>query len=536
MKTIKLSILGTFLGLSLGSTPAISETIEAWTITTPEGGEHFQSPLPVKHSDLLVPTTGGGQVIYVNAKNIGSDTQDGMTWDTAFAHLGEALDHAQIGDQVWVAEGFYTPLRSGSTSPREDYFSIGFGVKVYGGFKGRETALSNRAGSRERTILSGEIQGDDIITNNSFRVVVHNTSGGIFLPSSTIDGFTIQDGFNPAGNGAGLFSGPLDLADGADGSKLDIQNTVFRRNTAKRGGGAYLFLTSGNIDDSRFEQNFALQNGGALYISMYAGSRRRIANSDFIGNQAMESGGAIARVGGYSSFSEHILMNSRFIGNAAPIGGAIYYNSRGADNVPRKKWILGNVLLARNSADEGSALFVSSGAYASSTGGTAYIASSKVEARNVSVVDNYGGPSLFMRRSDEAPFLDGHLWLKNSIAWGNSGESIEGSADLLVGITDSESYIDVLNLVENRDPEFRDRERLDYRLKPNSSARVRGAWELLPLNLLLPLGDPDSYRPYPFDLDGNPRESFEGNYFDTAELGAFGAIDFSGELKRRAGF
>jgi len=66
---------------------------------------------------------------------------DGMTWATAFPNLNTALSAAQYGDQVWVAAGMY---RQPANADRSSSFILKNGVKIYGGFNGSETTLTQR--------------------------------------------------------------------------------------------------------------------------------------------------------------------------------------------------------------------------------------------------------------------------------------------------------------------------------------------------------------------------------------------------------
>ncbi len=65
---------------------------------------------------------------------------DGTTWATAYDSLSTALTAAQSGDQIWVAAGTYV-----------GNFTLALEVKLYGGFVGTETELSQRNWTVVRT-------------------------------------------------------------------------------------------------------------------------------------------------------------------------------------------------------------------------------------------------------------------------------------------------------------------------------------------------------------------------------------------------
>ena len=53
---------------------------------------------------------------------------------------------------------------------------------------------------------------------------------------------------------------------GGEFGRLDIQSSTFTRNTSQGNSGAlYIYNTTANIYNSRFESNFAAENGGAIY-------------------------------------------------------------------------------------------------------------------------------------------------------------------------------------------------------------------------------------------------------------------------------
>ncbi len=99
-------------------------------------------------------------VIYVDKDATGAG--DGTSWTDAFTNLQEAIDSSQSGDRIWVAEGVYFPTsdEDGDPSPvdpRDVLFKLKDGVKMYGGFLGTETMLSERDPDSNATVLSGDV-------------------------------------------------------------------------------------------------------------------------------------------------------------------------------------------------------------------------------------------------------------------------------------------------------------------------------------------------------------------------------------------
>lgn len=125
-----------------------------------------------------------GDTIYVNASASGSN--NGSSWENACTSLADALSSSSSGDEIWVAAGTYYPTTG---TDRTASFTLVSGVSVYGGFAGTETSLNERDYSTNTTILSGDIDGDNIRDGeNSYHVVTG-------ADDATLDGFTIEMGY-----------------------------------------------------------------------------------------------------------------------------------------------------------------------------------------------------------------------------------------------------------------------------------------------------------------------------------------------------
>ena len=130
-----------------------------------------------------------------------------------------------------------------------------------------------------------------------------------------------------------LLSGSLNLSDctfknnkainkdgGAIYSLSDIYmyNCTFMNNSAALGGAIYCKGADLTIEFSRFLDNAARDNGGALFLNSV--NESNISFSSFLGNNASLEGGAI-----YCNNSSSSIAGSFFINNTALQAGAIYY-------------------------------------------------------------------------------------------------------------------------------------------------------------------------------------------------------------------
>ena len=170
------------------------------------------------------------------------------------------------------------------------------------------------------------ISQNSYFVNNSGRWGGAITTSGSSLPGKKVNELSISDStFSKNGGlyGAGIF---------IQGSKFSITSCVFDSNTASGKGnmtpndnnGAAIEVTNtdkaitGTISRSTFTNNKA-QYGGAIDIC--AGTIK-ITNSKFINNSADVEGGAID-INTLNGNPKVTISGSKFINNSAPLGGAI---------------------------------------------------------------------------------------------------------------------------------------------------------------------------------------------------------------------
>src|SRR5678816_3990608 len=131
---------------------------------------------------------------------------DGLTWDTAYAHLKSALAYAsnpvQGVSEIHVAQGIYRPDESeaapNGTGNKTLTFQLPSGIAVRGGYAGIAPGYPDpdaRDFDAYQSILSGDLLGNDEgyflnISDNSYHVV---TATGVNA-NTLLEGFLITAG------------------------------------------------------------------------------------------------------------------------------------------------------------------------------------------------------------------------------------------------------------------------------------------------------------------------------------------------------
>ena len=213
---------------------------------------------------LFVFLNADAKIFYVSIHKHG----DGSSWDQASSDLFKILKQSQSGDEVWIAQGVYFP----SKTDRNLSFILKRGVKIYGGFVGFETSVSDRRYPLPLSVLSGNI-GSPQREDNSYTVLYSENLDS----TNVIDGIRIQDGYavseeediTPRNSGGGWFN--KTNQPNQEGPK--IIGVSFVNNTAVYGA-AYVHKVSESAESNEnftqcfFERNYAFLDGGALYISI----------------------------------------------------------------------------------------------------------------------------------------------------------------------------------------------------------------------------------------------------------------------------
>jgi predicted outer membrane repeat protein len=260
---------------------------------------------------IIINNTTSAAILFVKM-DATSGSNNGTSWQDAYTNLQSAIFASTSGDEIWVASGTYYPT---TTTTRSATFYLKNGVKIYGGFSGTETSLSERDWDNNICILSGDIGTANNNSDNSYHVV---TSNGVD-PTAILDGFTIRDGNADVSGGTTHIGGGMYNYNASP----TLSNLVITNNKALIGGGMYNYNSSPSISSVSFLSNEALEYGGGMYNEYY--SAPDLSGVTFTSNFVWYYHGA----GMYNTNSSPTLTNVTFTSNKTHSswgehGGGIY--------------------------------------------------------------------------------------------------------------------------------------------------------------------------------------------------------------------
>ncbi len=309
-------------------------------------------------------TPDANKIVYVNKNASGN----GSSWADATPELADALKAAQTNTnikEIWVAKGAYKPLyradnlSGANPADQKNSFVLVQDVKLYGGFdpENSRSDMASRNPQAAETILSGDIDGNNNLSNNAYHVVIAAGNVG----TAELDGFTITGGnaneniggvaivntdrYAPSYEGGGIY---------IDESSPKITRVIVHGNNARQGGGVSIYNSTSEIShviirnntaqpyfgggiaigsaptatinvritNALIINNIAQDRGGGIYNGNYGSAEPELANVT-ISNNSAASGGGMYTLAGYVKISNSILWGNQKSGNAAVYGADI---------------------------------------------------------------------------------------------------------------------------------------------------------------------------------------------------------------------
>ena len=384
----------TFLSAPDYENPTDADANNAYVVevNASDGTASVSQTVTVTVTDI-VETSPSRPVVYVKSSAPGGG--DGQSWATAYNQLRDALPNAPGGSDVWVAQGTYF---ASSSNAQSSFFTINSkDLRIYGGFAGTETSLTQRDLLTNHTVLSadyGQNDSSDPIYTGSTRSENGHHVFWIEDSNATLDGLTIE------------------------GGNADLSNV----NGMNNGGGMYAKNSKVKIFNCHFTLNSAVSYGGGIYT---IGSETLVSNSVFFNNNGGYNGAGAVNIGQGGSSDTAKFINTFFINNNAQRYGAVFVQSNA-------------------SADFINCVFAGNRSYnRAGSGAFASYGSGHNNLINCTFYDNSASPGEGVTGSSNATF-------SNSVFW-NNGSSALASAGVVNSIVQN-GYSGAGNL--DQDPLF----------------------------------------------------------------------------------
>ena len=278
-----------------------------------------------------------GQIVYVHQNATGNN--DGSSWEDAYLTINSAVSNASANDEIWIASGVYIP-RYSSNNPAKINVQVS-GLRIYGGFNGTESQLSERDLTTNETVITGDVNGNDGSgvpdftfssgsTGDNLNILLHYQSfsetnqaildgitfrraylgGAVLLGSMNFPNISIANckfENNLGDIGAAIVCNSSVLDGSSNTQTLKVDRCIFKENVSRGGSCLYFLNNSGGIGtldlefeitNSLFFRNIVKDNpftiqgsyASALYIYAYDSNNTistKVINNTFVENEEL---------------------------------------------------------------------------------------------------------------------------------------------------------------------------------------------------------------------------------------------------------
>ena len=179
-----------------------------------------------------------------------NENTDGASWQRAIS-LPKALEKAAYGEEIWLRKGTYDITATAQTREAQQLstFSVPSGLRLYGGFSGTETDLSQRNPDRHSAILSGKNIAHHVVT-------IPQRSEKVWLHGLTIERGNANGTQDKHQRGAGLY---------IEGEAILVKVSV-RHHAAQRGAGLWVGGSAFVDENCDIHHNIASEHGGGIAV------------------------------------------------------------------------------------------------------------------------------------------------------------------------------------------------------------------------------------------------------------------------------
>ncbi len=327
-------------------------------------------------------------ILYINT-NVSGGNGSGDSWTNAIKELADALKWAGQNRnnnlwsstnplQLWIADGIYKPkyspidgddFKDNPSDPRVKSFLVVNNIKLYGGFLGYESNIVQRDFTTgNKTILSGDFNGDDLISGNGKTLSITNNKENAYYTligtCTNVDGFLITGAnksdldFNNPINGSSYYHvlnqftsktlgagisgyiqnlGNLTMIGNYTGAMLrstEISNLINLKVSRNSNVGLSLNYAT-TIKNSIISDNFSK----GISASNPTGMTINLINTVVSGNNSLEGGAGVDSYGHYGNAVR--LINCTVVGNTGPYS-VRSASARGSDILSYNSIIYGN--------------------------------------------------------------------------------------------------------------------------------------------------------------------------------------------------